>query len=101
MNDSPRDRTWRLLVTEPADGATNMAIDEALDQVDGPLQRSLADIEAINDDYARQIERIDQRASRARELLIERLSAMESALGLANTMLTQVRAQMDAMNQPS
>ena len=77
------------------------ALDEALDRVDGPLKRSLADIEAINDDYARQIQRIDQRASRARELLIERLSAMESALGLANTMLTQVRAQMDAMNQPS
>ena len=30
MNDSPRDRTWRLLVTEPTDGTTNMAIDEAL-----------------------------------------------------------------------
>jgi lipoate-protein ligase A len=30
VNDSPRDRTWRLLVTEPTDGATNMAIDEAL-----------------------------------------------------------------------
>ena len=30
MTDSPRGRTWRLLVTEPTDGATNMAIDEAL-----------------------------------------------------------------------
>jgi lipoate-protein ligase A len=30
VNDRPRDRTWRLLVTEPTDGATNMAIDEAL-----------------------------------------------------------------------
>lgn len=30
MTDNPRDRIWRLLVTEPADGATNMAIDEAL-----------------------------------------------------------------------
>ena len=89
----PSARVW------PTSSTTR--IDEALDQVDGPLQRSLADIEAINDDYARQIERIDQRASRARELLIERLSAMESALSLANTMLTQVRAQMDAMNQPS
>ena len=29
------------------------------------------------------------------------LAAMEAALGLANTMLTQVRAQMDAMNGPS
>lgn len=77
------------------------AIDAALDQVDGPIAHSLADIETVNQDYARQIERIDERASRARELLIERLSAMESALSLANTMLTQVRAQMDAMNQPS
>jgi flagellar hook-associated protein 2 len=76
-------------------------IDAALDQIDGPIQRSQADIEAANQDYARQIERIDERATRARELLIERLSAMESALSLANTMLTQVRAQMDAMNQSS
>ncbi len=30
MTDSPRSRTWRLLVTEPTDGATNMAIDEAV-----------------------------------------------------------------------
>ena len=30
MTDSPRGRTWRLLVTEPTDGATNMAIDEAV-----------------------------------------------------------------------
>lgn len=30
MTESPRSRTWRLLVTEPADGATNMAIDEAV-----------------------------------------------------------------------
>ena len=30
MTDNPRGRTWRLLVTEPADGATNMAVDEAL-----------------------------------------------------------------------
>ncbi len=30
MTDSPRTRIWRLLVTEPVDGATNMAIDEAI-----------------------------------------------------------------------
>jgi lipoate-protein ligase A len=30
VTDSPRSRTWRLLVTEPTDGATNMAIDEAV-----------------------------------------------------------------------
>ena len=45
--------------------------------------------------------KIEDRASRARELLIQRLSAMESALSLANTMLTQLRAQMDAMSQSS
>ena len=30
VTESPSARTWRLLVTEPTDGATNMAIDEAL-----------------------------------------------------------------------
>jgi lipoate-protein ligase A len=30
VTDSPRGPTWRLLVTEPTHGATNMAIDEAL-----------------------------------------------------------------------
>ena len=30
VTDSRSGRTWRLLVTEPTDGATNMAIDEAL-----------------------------------------------------------------------
>lgn len=30
VTDSPRGPTWRLLVTEPTDGATNMAVDEAI-----------------------------------------------------------------------
>ena len=30
MTDSSRARSWRLLVTEPTDGATNMAIDETV-----------------------------------------------------------------------
>ena len=77
------------------------ALDEALDEVDGPIRQSLDELEAANRDHARRIEAIEERAGRARELLIERLSAMESALSLANTMLTQVRAQMDAMNQSS
>ncbi len=75
------------------------ALDDALDQVDGPIQKSLDELDAANRDHARRIEAIEERATRARDLLIERLSAMESALSLANTMLTQVRAQMDAMNQ--
>ena len=75
------------------------AIDEALDRVDGPIERAIGELETANERFARQIERIEERASRARELLIERLTAMESALSLAATMLSQIRAQMDAMNQ--
>src|SRR3989442_1037816 len=30
VTDSPRGPTWRLLVTEPTDGATNMAVDGAV-----------------------------------------------------------------------
>lgn len=77
------------------------AIDTALDQGDGPLQRSVDELAAANRDATARIAQIEERASRARELLIQRLSAMESALSLANTMLTQLRAQMDAMSQSS
>lgn len=77
------------------------ALDTALDQSDGPLQRSADELAAANRDAAVRIAQIEDRASRARELLIQRLSAMESALSLANTMLTQLRAQMDAMSQSS
>ena len=77
------------------------AVDTALDQGDGPLQRSVGELADANRDAAARIAQIEDRASRARELLIQRLSAMESALSLANTMLTQLRAQMDAMSQSS
>lgn len=77
------------------------AVDTALDQGDGPLQRSVDELADANRNAAARIAQIEDRASRARELLIQRLSAMESALSLANTMLTQLRAQMDAMSQSS
>ena len=72
-----------------------------LDDGDGPIRRSLDELEAANRDHAKRIEQIEGRADRARELLVQRLAGMESALSLANLMLTQVRAQMDAMNQSS
>jgi flagellar hook-associated protein 2 len=75
------------------------ALEAALDTGDGPIQRALGELESANADHTRRIEQIEERASRARELLIDRLGAMESALSLANTMLTQLRAQMDAMSQ--
>jgi flagellar hook-associated protein 2 len=77
------------------------ALDAALDEVDGPIGRAIGELETANRDHARRIEQIEERADRARELLVQRLAAMESALSLANTMLTQVRAQMDAMNRSS
>jgi hypothetical protein len=77
------------------------ALETALNEVDGPIQRSLDELEAANRGHARRIEAIEERATRACDLLIARLGAMESALSFANTMLTQVRAQMDAMNQSS
>ena len=77
------------------------ALDAALDEVDGPIGRAIGELETANRDHAKRIEQIEERADRARELLVRRLAAMESALSLANTMLTQVRAQMDAMNQTS
>jgi len=77
------------------------ALASALDEKDGPISRSLGELDAANRDHSSRIEQIDGRAVRARELLAQRLAAMESALSLANTMLTQVRAQMDAMNRSS
>jgi flagellar hook-associated protein 2 len=66
-------------------------------RLDGSITRAVDNLKDINSSFARQIERIEERAVRARELLLERFTAMEAALALANTMLTQIRAQIDAM----
>jgi flagellar hook-associated protein 2 len=73
------------------------ALEEALDTLDGPIQRAVGDLETANEAYRRQVARIDERAEAARARLTERFAAMEAALGLADAMLQQVRAQMDAM----
>ncbi|HEX6014442.1 MAG TPA: flagellar filament capping protein FliD, partial [Geminicoccaceae bacterium] len=77
------------------------ALDEALDLFDGPVQRAIDELGEANRGYAEQVERIEARAAAARERLIERFTAMEAALSVANAMLAQVRAQMDAMNGES
>ena len=74
------------------------ALDEILDQANGPLQRAMGELDTANADYTKRIEQINERADQARQRLMARFSAMESALSLAKTMLTQVRAQMDATN---
>ena len=74
------------------------ALDQVLDLTDGPLQRAMGELDAANSDYGKRIEQINERADQARQRLMARFSAMELALSLAKTMLTQVRAQMDATN---
>jgi flagellar hook-associated protein 2 len=74
------------------------ALDQVLDLTGGPLQRAMGELDAANSDYGKRIDQINERADQARKRLMARFSAMESALSLAKTMLTQVRAQMDATN---
>jgi flagellar hook-associated protein 2 len=66
--------------------------------LDGSITRAVDNLKDLNSNYAKQIERIEERALRARDLLLERFTAMETALTMANTMLTQIRAQIDAMS---
>lgn len=73
------------------------ALDEALAPDTGPIDRAVKDLGDLSEAYRRQIATVDTRAEAARQQLIERFAAMEAALALANTMLGQVRAQMDAM----
>lgn len=77
------------------------ALDDALHEARGPLQRQIEDLGDVSETYRQQITVIDERAEAARNLLIERFTAMETALALANTMLAQVRAQMNMTNSDS
>ena len=67
------------------------------DTLNGSITQAIDSLKDINGNYSKQIERIEDRALRARDLLLERFTAMEAAMSLANTMLTQIRAQIDAM----
>jgi len=71
------------------------------DMLNGSITQAIDSLKDINGNYSKQIERIEDRALRARELLLERFTAMEAAMSLANTMLTQIRAQIDAMTADS
>lgn len=81
-----------------ADRVFNL-VQPAVDPLNGSISRAIDSLRDMNGSYAKQIERIEARATRARDLLIERFSAMEAALTLANAMLAQIRAQIDAMTQ--
>ncbi|MCB1968802.1 MAG: flagellar filament capping protein FliD [Geminicoccaceae bacterium] len=72
-------------------------LDEVLDPYGGALASAVKNIEDVNDDYQTNIAQIEDRAARARDKLIERFANMEAALSIANTILNQIRTQVDAM----
>ena len=67
------------------------------DKLGGSITRAIDSLKDQNSNWAKQIERIEDRALRARDLLIERFTAMEAALSMADMMMNQIRAQVDAM----
>ncbi len=74
-------------------------VQSTADPLEGAITRAIDSLRDMNGNYAKQIERIEERATRARDRLVERFSAMEAALTLANAMLAQIRAQIDAMTR--
>jgi flagellar hook-associated protein 2 len=74
-----------------ADRVYNM-LEAALDDLDGTLSKGRQALGERNTDYRAEIERIEVRAERYRQQLVERFSAMETALSIAKSMLEQVWA---------
>lgn len=74
-------------------------IGQATDEFEGTLTRAADDVSQRNSDYRAEIEKIEARAERYREQLVERFGAMEAALSLAKAMLDQVRATVAAFSQ--
>lgn len=70
----------------------------ATDTLGGTISQAVDSLKDLNAGYAKQMERIEERATRARDLMIERFTAMEAALSMANSMMAQIRAQVDAMS---
>ncbi len=77
------------------------ALDTALDSSTGSLQQAIDGLGQADDGYTKQIATINDRADAQRTLLIQKFTAMETALTLANSMLAQIQAQMDAANAKS
>lgn len=74
-------------------------LEAALDDVDGTLTRATENLGERSTDHRAEIERIEARAERYRQQLIERFGAMEAALAVAKSMLEQVRASVAAYSQ--
>jgi flagellar hook-associated protein 2 len=83
-----------------ADRVYNM-LDAALDDLNGTLSKGRQTLGERNTDYQAEIERIEVRAERYRQQLVERFAAMETALAIAKSMMAQVQASVDAFSQGS
>ncbi len=76
-------------------------LDDAANDLDGTIQRAIDETSARADDWRDDVARIEQRAEDYRLVLIEKFARLETALSLSESMLTQVRAQTDAMSAKS
>ena len=74
------------------------AIDKAVGDMDGSIQRAIAQTETQTESWREDVARIEARAEDHRLMLIDKFARLETALSLSESMLTQVRAQTDAMS---
>lgn len=72
-------------------------IERATASLDGTIQDAINNTNAESQRWREDIAEIERRAEDYRLMLIEKFARMEDALALSESMLTQVRAQTDAM----
>lgn len=73
------------------------AIDRAVNDLDGSIEGAVKEVNSQNEDWRADIAKIEERAEDYRLMLVEKFARLETALSLSESMLTQIRAQTDAM----
>ena len=76
-------------------------IEGAAGDVDGSIGRAVEDTESQLAGWRDDVARIEARAEDHRLMLIDKFARLETALSLSESMLTQVRAQTEAMSADS
>lgn len=71
-------------------------VETTIDPDNGRLSQAIDSVTSQNARYAGEVARIEERVADYREGLIRRFAAMEQAMSLANSMITQIRAQVGA-----
>jgi flagellar hook-associated protein 2 len=74
------------------------SIEKAVSDMDGSIRRAIAQTETQTESWREDVARIEARAEDHRLMLIDKFARLETALSLSESMLTQVRAQTDAMS---